>query len=45
MGFSLVRPKAGDETAGDEDGADSDPPPGSTVDAFGFNVSSRVQTG
>ena len=43
LGFSLVRPKAGDETAGDEDGAD--PPPGSTVDAFGFNISSRVQTG
>jgi hypothetical protein len=41
--------QAGDETAGDEDGAD--PPPGSTVDAFRFNVSLslssrvRVQTG
>jgi hypothetical protein len=43
LGVKLTRPKAGDETAGDEDGAD--PPPGSTVDAFGFNVSSRVQTG
>jgi len=43
LGVRLVRPKAGDETAGDEDGADA--PPGSTVDAFGFNVSSRVQTG
>ena len=35
LGVRLVRPKAGDETAGDEDGADA--PPGSTVDAFGFN--------
>jgi hypothetical protein len=43
LGVKLIRPKAGDETADDEDGAD--PPPGSTVDAFGFNVSSRVQTG
>ena len=47
LGVRLVRPKAGDETAGDAGGADA--PPGSTVDrdAFGFrvNVSSRVQTG
>jgi hypothetical protein len=45
VNLKLVRPKAGDrdETAGDEDGAD--PPQGSTVDAFGFNVSSRIQTG
>ena len=43
LGVKLTRAKAGDETAGDEDGAD--PPPGSTVDAFGFNVSSRIQTG
>ncbi len=33
----------GGGVAGDED--DADPRPGSTVDAFGFNVSSRIQTG